>query len=299
MKLLALSDIHNNLSAVRALRAAEENAFDAVVVAGDIGNRTAGAFFDILSTFECPVAYVYGNWDDELDYTNSFGPRCASLHLNVVEVGGIALTGFSGLPVSWGKNPIALKLRAEAEHASRSIVAAYADAQSEVRRTQHDKPRHDKALDARNRIARSPEYQHYRDRIRLIKAESEKLNRQALLDTVKEADITRTILVTHERQFHLKDEMPGLPLHLFGHDHGFSEKVSGGTRYVNVSILDHVVKARPRAKPDWSADDCREIEAGNYAIIEVNKAGEFNVRCVHLPAGEWVPLRDTRLPAAT
>ncbi len=294
MKLLAFSDIHDNLSAVRKLRAAEKNSFDAIVVAGDIGNRTAGEFFEILASFECPVTYVFGNWDDKLDYDHSFGPHCRSLHLDVVEIGEVALTGFSGLPVSWGKNPIALTLRAEAEHANRSIVAAYAEAQAEVRRTQNDKPTHDKALAARNRIARSPDYQRYRDQLRLIKAESERLNRQALLGTIKQADIARTILVTHERQFRLKDELPGLPLHLFGHDHGFSEKVSGGTRYVNVSILDHVVKARPRGKPDWSAEDCRDIDAGNYAVIEINRAREFNVTCVKLPTAEWIPVQDTR-----
>ena len=227
-----------------------------------------------------------------MDYGHCFGPHCVPLHLDIVRIGGFALTGFSGLPVSWGRNPIALRLRADAEHANRSIVEAYAQAQAEVRRTQGDKPRHDKALAARNRIARSPEYQQYRDRLRLIKSEAEKLNRQALRETVKHTDIARTILVTHERQYRLKDEMPGLPLHLFGHDHGFSEKVSGsGTRYVNVSILDRVVKARPRHKPDWSAEDCRDVDVGNYAIIEVNGAGGFNVRCAHLPATEWVPVQ--------
>ena len=291
MRLLALSDIHNNLGAVRKLRAAETNRFDAIVVAGDIGNRTAQEFFEILSTFECPVAYVFGNWDDELDYDHSFGPHCASIHLNVVRIGDIAVTGFSGLPAGWGRNPIAQRLRAEVEHANRSIIDAYAEAQAEVRRSQNDKPRHDKALAIRNRVARAPGYQHYRDQLRLIKTESETLNRQALLETIKHADIARTILVTHERQYRLKDELPGLPLHLFGHDHGFSEKVSGATRYVNVSILDRVVKARPRDKPDFSPEDCRDIDAGNYAVIEIDKAGEFNVACVHLPATEWVPVR--------
>ena len=37
MRLLAFSDIHNNLVAVRKLRALEKNTFDAIVVAGDIG----------------------------------------------------------------------------------------------------------------------------------------------------------------------------------------------------------------------------------------------------------------------
>src|SRR5690348_5383987 len=100
MKLLALSDIHNNLPAVRALRAAEKNAYDAIVVAGDIGNRTAEEFFTILDSFGCPVAYVFGNWDDELDYGRTFGTYARPLHLDIVPVEGFALTGFSGLPVS-------------------------------------------------------------------------------------------------------------------------------------------------------------------------------------------------------
>jgi predicted phosphodiesterase len=55
MKLLALSDIHHNLAAVRKLRASEGNSFDAIVVAGDIGSASADEFFKILATFKCPI----------------------------------------------------------------------------------------------------------------------------------------------------------------------------------------------------------------------------------------------------
>jgi len=41
MRLLAISDIHGNVEAVRRLRGRERNAFDAVVVAGDIGSDAA------------------------------------------------------------------------------------------------------------------------------------------------------------------------------------------------------------------------------------------------------------------
>jgi len=77
MRLLAFSDIHNNLVAVPKLRAFEKNSFDAIVVAGDIGNESAADFFKILATFKCPVLYVYGNWDDELGYKASFGDHCS------------------------------------------------------------------------------------------------------------------------------------------------------------------------------------------------------------------------------
>src|SRR5450631_2436665 len=76
MRLLAFSDIHHNLVAVRKLRASEQNSFDAIIVAGDIGSESAAEFFAILATFNCPVIYVYGNWDNELGYKTSFGPDC-------------------------------------------------------------------------------------------------------------------------------------------------------------------------------------------------------------------------------
>ena len=107
MRLLAFSDIHNNLVAVRKLRASEKNSFDAIIVAGDIGNESAADFFEILATFDCPVMYVYGNWDDKLGYKSSFGPCCQLIHSNVITIGNINFTGFSGCPTDWGKNPIA------------------------------------------------------------------------------------------------------------------------------------------------------------------------------------------------
>jgi predicted phosphodiesterase len=71
MRLLAFSDIHHNLVAVRKMRALENNSFDAIIVAGDIGNESAADFFGILATFKCPVMYVYGNWDNKLGYKTS------------------------------------------------------------------------------------------------------------------------------------------------------------------------------------------------------------------------------------
>jgi predicted phosphodiesterase len=58
MRLLAFSDIHHNLVAVRKLRASEQNSFDAIIVAGDIGGESAAGFFGILATFNCPVIDV-------------------------------------------------------------------------------------------------------------------------------------------------------------------------------------------------------------------------------------------------
>lgn len=38
VRILACSDIHNNVAAVKQLRTLEENTFDAVIVAGDSGS---------------------------------------------------------------------------------------------------------------------------------------------------------------------------------------------------------------------------------------------------------------------
>src|SRR5205807_2113501 len=61
----------------------------------------------ILETFECPVMYVYGNWDNKLDYESCFGPRCQLIHPNVITVGELSFTGFCGCPTAWGKKPLA------------------------------------------------------------------------------------------------------------------------------------------------------------------------------------------------
>jgi len=59
MKLLALSDIHNNLITVRKMRAQERNVFDAIVIAGDLGGDAVEGLFGILKTFKCPIMYVW------------------------------------------------------------------------------------------------------------------------------------------------------------------------------------------------------------------------------------------------
>jgi len=110
MRLLALSDIHNNLVAVRRLRALEANDFDAIVVAGDLGNAAATQILELLASFKCPVLYVYGNWDHALDYVSAPFPDFHLVHQDVVTIGGYHFSGFSGCPTQWGQNPIARKL---------------------------------------------------------------------------------------------------------------------------------------------------------------------------------------------
>jgi predicted phosphodiesterase len=108
LRLLALSDVHGNVSAVTQLRRKEANRFDGVVVAGDIGAEAAPEIIQILSTFECPVLYIFGNWDSELAYEAFLGQNCYHLHLKLAKFGPFYFSGFSGCDANWGRNPFAM-----------------------------------------------------------------------------------------------------------------------------------------------------------------------------------------------
>ncbi|MBI3200079.1 MAG: metallophosphoesterase family protein [Myxococcales bacterium] len=106
MKLLAFSDMHDNMDAVRKLRAQEANNYDGILVAGDIGNRSLDELQSIVATFGCPTFLVFGNWDNKTEYDLARGPGFQVVHHQAHELGRYYVTGFSGCPTSWGKNPI-------------------------------------------------------------------------------------------------------------------------------------------------------------------------------------------------
>jgi predicted phosphodiesterase len=97
VRILAISDIHNNVACIRKLRAQEENKFDVVAIAGDIGGDRAVEIFKVLKTFMCPIVYVYGNWDRKLQHGLSFGDDCHLIHLNVVTIGGVACGSYCAI----------------------------------------------------------------------------------------------------------------------------------------------------------------------------------------------------------
>lgn len=102
-RLLACSDIHNNVNAVRQLRTREGNDYDAVIVAGDLGSETAGEIFNLFQSFECPVLYVFGNWDHRLEHDRPFGERCHHVHLSPVRIGALNIVGetIDGIDPDW------------------------------------------------------------------------------------------------------------------------------------------------------------------------------------------------------
>ena len=241
MRLLALSDIHNNLVAMRRLRALEANDFDAIVVAGDLGNAAATQILEILASFKCPVLYVYGNWDHALDYVNAPHPDFHLIHQDVVTIGGYHFSGFSGCPTQWGKNPIATRLADVPDRRERAL----------------------------------------------------QMNREGLRKVLKRstADPRKTVIVTHERLGRLSAIAPHALLHLFGHVHGFADTTIQDTRFVNVSVLDRQVSARPLDKRDAGQADTRNFNAGNYVKIEL-APDRLAVQNVVLPHDypRWIPL---------
>lgn len=234
MKILGVSDIHGNIIAVQHLRLIEKNTFDAVIVAGDIGTEHTHEIIKILSSFDCPVFYIYGNWDHELDYDLKFGAQTNHLHLSYADIDGYSFTGFSGHPLNWGKNPIAQKLFTEHDEANKTLLKAlseaveiYDDAYSEVKLLRQEALEHlenkakkkgidrrlskfrrerdkidyigsskiEKAQKSRTQLINSTEYLNYIKQQNEIVIEVLSLNRKALVKLVEENEFDPTLTV--------------------------------------------------------------------------------------------------------
>lgn len=219
MRFLAFSDVHNNLACVRKMRAQEQNTFDAILFGGDIGRKIPEQFFAILATFECPIFYVYGNWDIDLAIDAKYHPRAQILHRSFAMLDGVTFAGFSDKPDGTARRQFAGKLKKSG------------------------------------------------------------------------VDFSRTILMCHYELRGVEKDFPGLALHLFGHTHVMEQHEAKGTKYVNLGVLDRQISARPKDKPVYEKEDCRNYIAGNYAIIEPASTG-FAVRYVELPHEfpDWVPV---------
>jgi predicted phosphodiesterase len=143
MKILAISDIHNNLACVQKLRAQEANEYDVIVVAGDIGTRAAGGIFATLASFACPIVYVHGNWDRMPDDAK-FGAGAHLVHLETVKVGSLTFAGYS----FHGPLPRRRELSGTAEYGRRCralLRAALRKSGTDLRRCvllTHDRARH-------------------------------------------------------------------------------------------------------------------------------------------------------------
>lgn len=125
MRFLAFSDVHNNLACVRKMRAQEQNDFDAVLFGGDIGRKIPDKFFEILASFECPIFYVYGNWDIDLPLDASFHPRARILHRSFYALNGVTFAGFSDKPDGQARRQFSRLLKKADVDLSRTILICH------------------------------------------------------------------------------------------------------------------------------------------------------------------------------
>jgi Calcineurin-like phosphoesterase superfamily domain len=338
MKILLASDIHDNLVAVERMRTQETNQFDAVLIAGDIGSYKAQEIFDVFSSFECPVLYVYGNWDYKLEYEMSFGANCHHLHLSPFSVGDIAFVGFSGCTANWGRNPFAVHLRQEIDSQHPGIVselsagrshqdqaksvieAEYASALEELMVSCRRKPSRAKiaVLDERRRVKlsaivddvaklkESEAFSRYENDLSRVTVAAQNLNRAALADLIKGTDrqVSRTVVVTHDRLSKTQEGFCGVPVFLFGHRHGFNETNFQGAQYVNVSVLDNRLLLRSRAIVGARRKrEFKNLNTGNYGVMEWTPQLGFTFRRANLEIDpswqdEWEVEEDFQKPGA-
>lgn len=330
-KLLAISDIHGTIASVERLRKLTTDRFDAIVLAGDIGKDldTAAQVFDILGSFDCPILYVYGNWDHSLPYDHDFGPNAHHLHNACVTLDGWTVAGLSGIDVNWGHNPLAASITVDLD-ARYEAGFAEIDGQIEaLKRTEREVLTECEALPPLPNKAHLKPVWPLRRRLSTLREKRKQLepalqseyregykeiaaaNRREMVDRMSAYPQDRIIVVTHGRLARTAQDMPDVPLFLFGHTHGFTDTRMGRSRFVNVSAVDHIVPVMPEhaAKRAWK--EIRAADIGTYTVIEIGQ--EIEVRSIPMrpmPPGwkrvsgstighGFKPLRQEDAPSAT
>jgi hypothetical protein len=171
-----------------------------------------------------------------------------------------------------------------ADLVSRTKDRRKADYRAKVKRLEAKRATQiDKASRPLERLSDSRAYTAYREEMHLRRPEIAIRNRQAMRSTIfaSKHGPKRTIVVTHERLTKVEVDFPDIPLFLFGHRHGFRNTLSAGSRFVNVSVLDNPVTVLPNGVADnQRSDACRNINDGNYAVIEGSNLHDLKVSCV-------------------
>ncbi len=275
MKALVFSDIHNNMASVQALRDAEGNDYDALIVAGDLGNESAQAMLQIFDTFDCPVYFVLGNWDSLVEYVPQPTSNCTLVHNNIHRLGDYWITGHSGCWSNWGKNPIYLsEVAASTERHSVTLSQlmelefAYSQATQELdavfekRRTElaikksklEPKEYRQKAKKLRDlkaskcstlykpveKFKAAPDYSKFLNDQWECANRANSRQRLEILNIIRESALPqdRLILLTHDRLYKLAEDEIFPLLHVFGHKHEYKFNYFKGTSYLNASALD-------------------------------------------------------------
>lgn len=318
MRILVLSDIHDNIGNIRLLRAQEENCYDAVIIGGDIGNAIVAEFYPIIDSFQCPAYVVYGNWDHDQEYTERLSERCVLLHHRLVTVGSYVLTGFSGSPTSWGRNPIYLDEERQANARHQSTLAAMnslykkidqekisIEKRLEERLADLDKKTKDRrrssyinkswelvgqkmrAMDRAGaplrKFQKSPAYRTCMADIDGANNRALLMNRSKLFDLIRSEVVSpdKLILLTHERLYRIAEEGVTPLLHIFGHRHEHTFKPFKGTYYLNAAAVDHGMSE------EFGRIDLQPL---GYCVVELNGSTVTVHRRLIPPKKPWKSL---------
>lgn len=170
--------------------------------------------------------------------------------------------------------------------------AAYRSRVAELERRRDSRLR--KAIRQTEALSESSEYQAYIEELHLRGPEIAGRNRAALLQAISESGPAQdnTVVVTHERLTRTAADLADVPLFLFGHRHGFYDRSFAGSRFVNVSVLDNPITVRPKACSNLpNPDEYRNLNNGNYVIIEGGDTRELEIRCVRFDPkmDNWEP----------
>jgi len=115
-------------------------------------------------------------------------------------------------------------------------------------------------------------------------------DRPQLAALVAERGASNCIVVTHERLTRTAEDMPGVPLFLFGHLHAFRDTTSSGSRFVQIGALGeyHTVApdqaTKPRGRPNY-----RSAGFGSYVILDfvAGQPIEVTRRTFHQEHAGW------------
>ncbi len=283
-RFLALSDIHNNIRAVKKLRSQEKNDYDAILVAGDMGSETIEEFFKIMLSFKCPIYYALGNWDNRIDYNKKFSDSISHVHHHLFPQNGYLISGVSGCQIHWGKNPIALEvyskinnifkntldeidtIKKELNIYNNNLDKEYDQKIEEVNSTAKDrrkkeyknkikrllnqkKKKREKAHKLLHKLWNSKDYKSYCEK--MIKARKDiaslNISQSKNIFTNNKVDYSKLIFLCHERYYKLNDVF-GQPilLHINGHRHTYKHNFYKGTNYLNTSALDNTISVIPQ-----------------------------------------------------
>jgi predicted phosphodiesterase len=296
---LVLSDIHDNIGNVRLLRNQEDNNFDALIVAGDIGDTIAQEFFEVTDSFACPAYCVYGNWDNSLEYRPTLSRYARLIHHNIEQVGDLYLTGFSGCPSGWGNNPAFLSEISLVESRHQAILDELAKAQKAARQYERAgvevgwkarriilgveggkrEPRRrlnqdEKALRRLNSEIRktmaSKAYGHYLKDCGRAYGNVLTENRRQLLDLIRTRGVSedRLVVVTHQRLYKLADDGLNPLLHVFGHVHEYAFHRFKATYYLNAAAMDNGLSEFFGRQKIYPEGYCRVTVQGNDIQVE-------------------------------